>query len=176
MHTRRSFLRCATGATLALPFLESLHGATPAPPAQRLAIFYVAIGVVRRNFYPGEQDLGLVNFTDKEVGLFSEGIGKLIGARDVDPPFVMMSQGTSGDLQWRDYSQPREQSAPSCSRKDGAMTLYHAMLTKGEPKWSIHCGALTYHHENRTASLPDSAARVLGASLWSCAKRRIPPD
>ncbi|TDU66604.1 uncharacterized protein DUF1552 [Prosthecobacter fusiformis] len=65
MHTRRSFLRCATGATLALPFLESLQAAT-ARPAQRLAVFYVPIGVVRRNFYPGEQALGLVDFNDKE--------------------------------------------------------------------------------------------------------------
>lgn len=65
MHSRRSFLRCATGATLALPFLESLHAAT-AKPAQRLAVFYVPIGVVRRNFYPGEQEIGLVSFNDKE--------------------------------------------------------------------------------------------------------------
>ncbi len=78
MHTRRSFLRCATGATLSLPFLESLHGATAATrPAQRLAVFYVPIGVVRRNFYPGEQDLGLVNFTDKEgIKVFREKFAK----------------------------------------------------------------------------------------------------
>jgi hypothetical protein len=24
------------------------------------------------------------------------------------------------------------------------MTLYYATLLKGEPKWSTHCGALTY--------------------------------
>ena len=76
MHTRRSFLRCSTGATLSLPFLESVHGAT-AKPAQRLAIFYVPIGVVRRNFYPGEQALDPVNFTDKEgLKVFREKFAK----------------------------------------------------------------------------------------------------
>lgn len=30
-------------------------------------------------------------------------------------------------------------------RKDGhVLTLYYATLLKGEPKWSTHCGALTY--------------------------------
>ena len=65
--TRRQFLRTATGATLSLPFFESLQAAAPvAPPAQRLAIFYVPIGVMRRTFFPGEADLDPVNFLDKE--------------------------------------------------------------------------------------------------------------
>jgi len=43
-------------------------------------------------------------------GKFSDGIGKMIGAREVDPPFVgMMSQGTSGDSHWKNFSQPRKQ-------------------------------------------------------------------
>jgi hypothetical protein len=42
-------------------------------------------------------------------GRFSEGIGKLIGARDGGPAFVgMMSQGTSGDSHWMDYSKPKK--------------------------------------------------------------------
>jgi hypothetical protein len=41
-------------------------------------------------------------------GQFAEGIGKLIGAREGEPAFVgMMSQGTSGDLMWMDYSRPK---------------------------------------------------------------------
>lgn len=41
-------------------------------------------------------------------GRFSAGIGALIGAPDDGPPFVgMMSQGTSGDLHWMDYSRPK---------------------------------------------------------------------
>ena len=88
MQTRRSFLRTATGATLSLPFLESLHGAV-ARPAQRLAVFYVPIGVVRRNFYPGEQEVGLVNFTDHlhgvQIGLWNQVNSRPWGKNDPLP-------------------------------------------------------------------------------------------
>lgn len=52
---RRSFLQSATGAALALPWMESL-GASATGIPQRLAIFYVPIGVVRSGFFPGEQE------------------------------------------------------------------------------------------------------------------------
>ena len=58
--SRRSFLRGAGGAALALPWLESLATAAPRStspqqkPPRRLAFFYVPIGVVRRGFFPGE--------------------------------------------------------------------------------------------------------------------------
>ncbi|MBM3334980.1 hypothetical protein FJY63_10000 [Candidatus Sumerlaeota bacterium] len=40
-------------------------------------------------------------------GRFAEKIARLIGGGDAEPPFVgIMSQGTSGDLQWMDYGQP----------------------------------------------------------------------
>jgi hypothetical protein len=53
--TRRSFLRGVGGAALALPWLESLGLAAPGKtPAQRLAFYYIPIGVVRRGFFPGE--------------------------------------------------------------------------------------------------------------------------
>jgi hypothetical protein len=55
--SRRKFLRGVGGAALALPWMESLALAKPAAgAAQRLAIFYVPIGVVRRGFFPGEAD------------------------------------------------------------------------------------------------------------------------
>lgn len=55
--SRRSFLRGAGSAFLALPWLESLAKTAPKTgPAQRMAFFYVPIGVVRRGFFPGEQD------------------------------------------------------------------------------------------------------------------------
>lgn len=55
--SRRSFLRGAGGAVLSLPWLESVAGLVPSSrPAQRMAFFYVPIGVVRRGFFPGEQD------------------------------------------------------------------------------------------------------------------------
>ncbi len=58
MSNRRSFLCGAAGATMALPWLESLAIANTAnaTPVSRLAIFYVPIGVVRSGFFPGEQN------------------------------------------------------------------------------------------------------------------------
>ncbi len=54
--SRRSFLRGAAGGALALPWLESLSLAKPAvKPAQRLAFYYIPIGIVRRDFFPGEE-------------------------------------------------------------------------------------------------------------------------
>jgi len=54
--SRRSFLRGAAGGALALPWLEGLSFAKPAAkPAQRLAFYYIPIGIVRRDFFPGEQ-------------------------------------------------------------------------------------------------------------------------
>lgn len=66
--TRRSFLRGAGGAVLALPWLESLATGAPAGrhgsqhPPQRIAFYYVPIGVVRRGFFPGERHAGLPAF------------------------------------------------------------------------------------------------------------------
>ncbi len=55
--SRRSFLRGTGGALLSLPWLESLAEFAPKSlPAQRLAYFYVPIGVVRRSFFPGEAE------------------------------------------------------------------------------------------------------------------------
>lgn len=56
--TRRHFLRGVGGTLMALPMFESLSipmiGAPQVP--MRMAHFYVPIGVVRRGFFPGEQD------------------------------------------------------------------------------------------------------------------------
>jgi hypothetical protein len=66
--TRRAFLRGAGGATLSLPWLESLtRGNEPAvKPSTRLAIFYVPIGVVRRGFFPGEANADIPTFTSSQ--------------------------------------------------------------------------------------------------------------
>ena len=67
-HSRRSFLRGAGGAALALPWLESSASAAPAKkPAQRLAFFYVPIGVVRRDFFPGEQNFKVAKYQGTET-------------------------------------------------------------------------------------------------------------
>ncbi|MEL7498079.1 MAG: DUF1552 domain-containing protein [Planctomycetota bacterium] len=54
--TRRKFLFGLGGTFLALPWLESVASAACARQAvaQRMAHFYVPIGVVRRGFFPGE--------------------------------------------------------------------------------------------------------------------------
>jgi len=55
--SRRNLLRGLGGATLALPWLESLASATSTTASvRRMAHFYVPIGVVRRGFFPGEAD------------------------------------------------------------------------------------------------------------------------
>lgn len=55
-NSRRSFLRGLGGSVLALPWMESLAQAAKPVVAQRMAHFYVPIGVVRRGFFPGEQN------------------------------------------------------------------------------------------------------------------------
>ena len=62
--SRRSFLRGMGGATLALPWMESLgKDSHDVEPAKRIAWFYVPIGVVRRGFFPGEAGAGIPKFT-----------------------------------------------------------------------------------------------------------------
>ncbi|WP_442505320.1 DUF1552 domain-containing protein [Novipirellula sp. SH528] len=55
--SRRTFLRGIGGTALALPWMESIaaDAATNSVP-QRMAHFYVPIGVVRRGFFPGEAE------------------------------------------------------------------------------------------------------------------------
>ena len=66
--TRRTFLRGAGGAILMLPWYESL-ARTPGRklPVQRMAFFYVPIGVVRRGFFPGEATAELPKFNNDNV-------------------------------------------------------------------------------------------------------------
>ena len=56
--SRRKFLYGLGGAALALPWLESVASAASLKKevAQRMAHFYVPIGVVRRGFFPGESE------------------------------------------------------------------------------------------------------------------------
>jgi len=70
-HTsRRAFLRGLGGAALSLPWLESLGlAAANQKPAQRAAVFYVPIGVVRRGFFPGEADAAVPKFSSNRQAL-----------------------------------------------------------------------------------------------------------
>lgn len=68
--SRRSFLRGLGGAALALPWLESRSMAMAArAPAQRIAWFYVPIGVVRRGFFPGEGSGPIPKFSSNRQAL-----------------------------------------------------------------------------------------------------------
>lgn len=61
--SRRQFLR-ANGAVMALPFLSSIAGANTAAtrPDKKLLIMYVPNGLVRRCFFPGEENGELPGF------------------------------------------------------------------------------------------------------------------
>ncbi len=64
--SRRNFLR-AQGAVLSLPFLRSLARATgeeqdQATPSKKLLIMYIPNGIVRRCFFPGEEEAALPAF------------------------------------------------------------------------------------------------------------------
>ena len=62
--SRRSFLRGTGRAFLSLPFLESIAGlgGSSSFPSQRLAFYYIPIGIVRRGFFPGEQKAEIPKF------------------------------------------------------------------------------------------------------------------
>ena len=69
-HNRRNFLRGVAGTTLALPWMESLAAApnqAATLPQQRIAFYYVPIGVVRRGFFPGEENAGIPKFSSNQV-------------------------------------------------------------------------------------------------------------
>lgn len=63
--TRRRFLQ-TNGVVLTLPFLHSLAGAAEtkreAKPSKKLAIIYIPNGIVRRSFFPGEENAELPGF------------------------------------------------------------------------------------------------------------------
>ncbi|MGB0741544.1 MAG: DUF1552 domain-containing protein, partial [Planctomycetaceae bacterium] len=63
--SRRRFLK-ANGATVLLPFLPSLTQAATARevarPAKRMVIVYIPNGIVRRAFFPGEEQTALPDF------------------------------------------------------------------------------------------------------------------
>lgn len=70
---RRCFLQGVGGAALALPGLESLSSAAATNTvAQRMAFYYVPIGVVRRGFFPGEASAAIPEFTSSQKEIRSD--------------------------------------------------------------------------------------------------------
>ncbi len=65
-------------------------------------------------------------------GRFGNVFGNLIGAADAQPPFVgIMSQGTSGDSMWPDYSRPagrRDLDAYTTEVAEGAKSAYEQIV------------------------------------------------
>ena len=63
-YSRRSFIQGVGGAALALPWMDSITvgAAQPKAAPQRLAFYYVPIGVIRKGFFPGEADVQVRNF------------------------------------------------------------------------------------------------------------------
>jgi len=81
--SRRSFLRGAGGAMLALPWLEQFSSASAAiKPPQRMAIYYVPIGVVRRGFFPGEGNAAIPKFTSNQKEIAKKDLP--VGVHDFD--------------------------------------------------------------------------------------------
>ena len=62
-HSRRHFLR-TSGASVALPFLPSLAGAKDKAllPNKKLIMMYIPNGILRRYFFPGEEEAVLPGF------------------------------------------------------------------------------------------------------------------
>ena len=77
--SRRQFL-AANGAVLSLPFFPSIAAAeTPPRPDKKLVMVYVPNGLVRRGFFPGEQDaveMALAQATDAVLTFVQEGIDR----------------------------------------------------------------------------------------------------
>ena len=61
--TRRNFLK-VNGAVLTLPFMPSLAGEIKKgeKPAKKLAMMYIPNGIVRRGYFPGEEEANLPGF------------------------------------------------------------------------------------------------------------------
>jgi len=85
--TRRRFLSAAGGATLSLPWLESIacqcRGASRGEritPPPRLAFFYLPNGITRRGFFPGEGDRKLPQFAGQNNVWRFEGTSVPVGS------------------------------------------------------------------------------------------------
>jgi hypothetical protein len=103
--SRRTFLQGLCGTTLALPWMESLTlGAEAAGrPAKRLAFFYVPTGVIREEFFPGEQQ----NPERQYRGPFAHTSTRTL--RPLDRVASKVTLITELDRQWKDSSDQHEQ-------------------------------------------------------------------
>lgn len=104
--TRRTFLRGASGAALALPRMESLLAATTlaaTKPACRAVFIYVPTGVIREEFFPGEQTLPDRAYAGPHPHTSSRSL------RPLDPIAHKVALVTNVDRFWMDASDQHEQ-------------------------------------------------------------------
>lgn len=103
--TRRAFLRGACGTALALPWLESLdaRAGSGIKPPQRVAFFYVPMGVIREEFFPGEQAKPEQHFAGSHAHICTRTLSPLdkVGAK--------VSLITGLDRTWKDSADQHEQ-------------------------------------------------------------------
>ncbi len=102
---RRAFLRGASGVALALPWLESLHAlaAAPVKPAQRIAFVYVPMGVLRDEFFPGEQRLPEQRHAGAHAHISTRGL------RPLEKMAAKVTLITGLSRIWKDSSDQHEQ-------------------------------------------------------------------
>jgi hypothetical protein len=107
--SRRAFLRASCGAALALPWMESLNAraGSISKPAQRVAFFYVPMGVLREEFFPGEQKKPEQTF----VGVHAHIATRTL--RPLDKMGAKVTLVTGLGRTWKDTADQHEQ-AGSC--------------------------------------------------------------
>lgn len=161
---RRTFLRGVSGAALALPAFESLEAAaSTVKPATRVVWCYVPTGVIREEFFPGEQK-------DPErvyVGPHAHTSTRTL--RPLDPIAHKVTLVTNLDRTWLDASDQHEQCGccwlsgldprtHRTSRMPQGRTLDHVIadrLGADTPFRTLEFNA-NPHHDNRESIHYDS--------------------
>lgn len=166
LFTRRTFLRGTSGATLTLPWMDSLQAAVrpaAATPAQRVVFLYVPTGVIREEFFPSEQKVPERTYQGPHAHTSSRTL------RPLDPIAHKVTLVTNVDRVWMDASDQHEQCG-SCwlssvdarkhttSRIPQGRTIDHYLaerLGKTTPFRTLEFNC-NPHHDNRESIHYDS--------------------
>jgi hypothetical protein len=113
------------------------------------------------------------------AGRFERALTNRIGATAVDPPFVgIMSQGTSGDQMWMDYSQPKKDPGLDAYAQDVAGVAYEAYQAIAYHDWVPL--AMAENTLLLSRRVPDEArlawAKKIVAQLTDSGRERPPRD
>jgi hypothetical protein len=155
--SRRAFLRSSCGAGLALPWMESLHAhaASTRRPPPRVAFIYVPMGMIREEFFPGEQKKPEQHFQGAHPHISTRTL------RPLDKMGAKVTLITGLDRTWKNTADQHEQCgccflssiAPSTSggRMPQGRTLDHLIATRlstGTPFRTLEFNA-NPHRDNR---------------------------